>query len=159
MISSHLISSPPFSAGDFNINAKTHRDDSINETEEYKLLVNELNTTGRNFNRHMEVVDLLKLHNNGRHLTTYADICPTTKKALETVLTHRADLCTQECIDHVFFMDTKWNRMQDQKQTVPRLSPRENSSRVEEFFEADKTMPVTQLSDHYGVNTVFEFHI
>lgn len=114
----------------------------------------ELNSTAKS-DQHVQVIDLLKFDNDGLHLTTYADICPQTKQARETKLTHTADLCTQECIDYIFFIDSHWNGKQKDKEHRPHLQLRSKSTKLEEFFVNDPSLPVTQLSDHYGVTSKF----
>jgi sphingomyelin phosphodiesterase len=93
---------PALITGDFNVNAK-----NIDGTAspEYDFLIKKLNRDTESCSKdHLPVRDLLKEHNNGSHPNTYADTHPEDfKKPRETILTHKADLCTQLCIDYMMF--------------------------------------------------------
>jgi len=125
-------------AGDFNINARAHPADSVTESKEYKDMMEIFSKKLPEF----EIKDLLK-ETYGCHPCTYADITLKDGKIIprETVLTHTADYCMEESIDYIFSILQKSN-----------LTPALSSSKIKitEFFVED--LPVTQLSDHYGIS-------
>jgi len=132
--------------GDFNISAKDAADET-KEAEDYTYLMTTLKSALEDGGR-LTVTDLLKEDNNGTHPNTYADICPDERtKPRETVLTNPADHCTQLAIDYIFWADTVANQ---KSEGVKREM---GSTRVEQFFVSGHAF--TQLSDHYGVSTVF----
>jgi len=137
---------PALITGDFNVNAENPLGGG--ESEEYRYMMKWLNNHRDSCSvDHLPVRDLLKEHNNGLHPTTYADVHPENAKLpRETVLTHKADLCTRLCIDYMLFLDTNVNCQSRGIQC------KEQSTKVEELFINDHPY-VTQMSDHYAVTT------
>lgn len=133
--------SPVLVAGDLNINARAHKDDPYNSSQEYKQLLGTLTTM---LDEHT-VTDLVK-ESYGHHPCTYADVENIDGQIIpkETVLTNPHDHGTQECIDYMLMLN---------KNTVEKhLEPQ--NTRVEEFFLQNCNF-VTQVSDHYGISTQF----
>jgi hypothetical protein len=112
-----------------------------------------------------ELEDLL-FQTYGEHPVTYADsFMPDSgdMKPLETVLTHKDDLCSNQSLDYIFRLHpkslakTKHNDLEEgqlfQKQGKLHIS--EGSAKVEKFFV--DSCDFTQLSDHYGSTVTLEY--
>lgn len=106
------------------------------------------------------IQDLL-LRSNGKHVVTYAESCKHSNGPLETVLTAKEDLCSNQGLDYIFeFNPTSIISKKGLSPLGPnknqRLSVVENSAKVMEFFVKDQAF--SQLSDHYGVTVTLEYH-
>ena len=64
----------------------------------------------------------------------------------EVSLTHPADHCTQLCLDYIFLLNSKSNEKSKNVHF--------EDTKVQEFFVENKSLPFSQLSDHYAVSTV-----
>jgi len=79
---------------------------------------------------------------------------------METVLTAKEDLCSNQSLDFIFnltpksIMKTKGVNISDHL-AEQRLSIVEESAEVRKFFVDDREF--TQLSDHYGVSVTLEY--
>jgi len=163
--------------GDFNVDSKkpyieTNKIPSYPGFKEYPHL-----SEGEHFNEYeamvcylskncKEGIEDLLLNTYGEHPITYADsYCGEDEQAkpLETVLTHKDDLCSNQSLDYIFRLYPKQllgaKKIRDlenqpmQKQSNLRIP--EGSARVEKFFIDG--CDFTQLSDHYGTMVTLEY--
>jgi len=113
-----------------------------------------------------DVEDLL-MKTYGEHPITYAD-SETQEgndelRPLETVLTHKDDLCSNQSLDYIFRLHPKLSnnkKSRDLEESQPlqkqsRLIIPDGSARVEKFFIDGHDF--TQLSDHYGTMVTLEY--
>jgi hypothetical protein len=84
----------------------------------------------------------------------------------EVVLTSKEDYCTQQRIDYIFLVTKKPNVNQtnnsnsssdNNKEKGVFFQIKEKSTRVQPFF-VNHSESITQLSDHYGIETVLVFN-
>jgi len=108
-----------------------------------------------------DIQDLL-LATYGEHPTTYGDSYMdhyNQMRPLETVLTDRDDLCSNQSLDYIFQLTPKSLFTEEFEKKLPlkksRLQIMDQSARVEKFFVEDQQF--SQLSDHYGVMVSLEY--
>eukprot|EP01130_Rhizamoeba_saxonica_P015562 TRINITY_DN7022_c0_g1_i1.p1 TRINITY_DN7022_c0_g1~~TRINITY_DN7022_c0_g1_i1.p1 ORF type:complete len:393 (-),score=64.43 TRINITY_DN7022_c0_g1_i1:76-1254(-) len=130
--------------GDFNADAKQNPDDEYSESEEYKSFMERV----KSFSENYDCSDLLKLGYDGKHPSTYGDsqLRDGVLVPMENVLTNRNDYGLRMCIDYMIFLKNRNEcgyEVSNKSDTV-----------VEPFFLNNESLPVTQISDHYGISTV-----
>jgi len=110
---------------------------------------------------HNDSLEDLLLKTYGDHPITYGDTYIDDNKEikpLETVLTLRDDLCTNQSLDYIFLYTPRMPTNQvkpDTQATSKKLNILEGSAKVEKFFLED--FEFTQISDHYGVMVSLEY--
>jgi len=111
-----------------------------------------------NFNDDLE--DLL-FQTYGEHPITYAE--SNNGKPMETVLTDKDDLCSNQSLDYIFKLNLKnFDKTRDGDLEEGGISPKkrklriqEGSAKVAKFFV--ESLEFTQLSDHYGSMVTLEY--
>tara|TARA_R110002050_G_scaffold87963_2_gene186136 strand:- start:108 stop:815 length:708 start_codon:yes stop_codon:yes gene_type:complete len=114
--------------------------DALNSTEEYNDMVSILGAGAQ------YTVSNVMLDSTGKHPVTFGDVCAGTGAPREVTLTAKSDFGVRMCLDYVFSFSSK------QKEGL-----KVHSGEVQPFFVDGKkkmNIPVTQLSDHYGLSAV-----
>jgi hypothetical protein len=139
---------PALICGDFNLDANDVRRQgphSLDYMRMMDILSRELSSAADGF-----VVRDLAFEALGHHPVTYGDVATGEgpPRPREVLLTHPADHCCKLSIDYALFLGPPADS---------RASLRHVGTSIEPFFcEANEAGPCTQLSDHYGVTSLFE---
>jgi len=127
----------------------------FNEYEAMMCILSDNNT---------DLVEDLLHKTYGEHPITYADTYIDDNKQMrpiETVLTDKADLCSNQSLDYIFQYTPRAEKKNDQvnpefpKSNQGTLRVVDASARIEKFFIVDQEF--TQLSDHYGCMVALEY--
>jgi endonuclease/exonuclease/phosphatase family metal-dependent hydrolase len=141
---------PALLTGDFNINARRNRNNGVESSEEYVAMMDYIHSvfSGSHFG-----IDLVRKR-YGFHPVTYGDVFvhPETEEVLprERVITNPVDHGIQECLDYMILLDTQKN--------IDRRAVQVKDTKVEEFFNTDPDIAITQCSDHYGISSVLQIN-
>jgi len=113
---------------------------------------------------HKDEIEDLLLTDLGEHPITFGDCYVgenNVRKPLETVLTSKHSLCTEQSLDYIFkyvprsLLEDNSTSWDSKPSTNDRLTVMKGSAKVEKFLVHGHTFD--QLSDHYGVKVTLEY--
>nr|CCA16666.1 conserved hypothetical protein [Albugo laibachii Nc14] len=157
-------SNPILLTGDFNLDARhnvTHQEKNeeksvlCTESEVYKQLIHDLSTALD----HRDVLDLMKNYNT----KSKSEKCvhPITNGNGHGQLLHSLSVKDRytdgKCIDYMFFCPSK-NQNQNQNLEIVKSKTRIDFCGIHDTTSPNQTMPITHISDHYGLSVEFRLN-